>query len=60
MNVIKCTAILMPQVYTGVGTAEVGLTWPQVRGKVPSPLYNTPSAFAFSYLWRMCQTTHYA
>lgn len=50
----------MPQVYTGVGTAEVGLTWPQVRGKVPSPLYNTPSAFAFSYLWRMCQTTHYA
>ncbi|KOS41120.1 hypothetical protein ACN38_g8015 [Penicillium nordicum] len=50
----KCTAKLIPQVYTRVGTAEVGLTWPQVRGKVPSPLYNTPPTPLLSHISGEC------
>lgn len=49
----KCTAILMPQVYTGVGTAEVGLTWPQVRGRFPL-LFTTPPTPLLSHISGEC------
>ena len=43
----------MPQVYTGVGTAEVGLTWPQVRGRFPL-LFTTPPTPLLSHISGEC------
>lgn len=44
----------MPQVYNGVATAEVGLTWPQVRGRFPLSSLQHPPTPLLSYISGEC------